>query len=434
MSDPGKADVDDAPRRPATFRDVFRIREFRALFGTFVLSTVGDELARVAVTVLVYHRTNSPLLSAITFAIGYLPWLLGGPLLAALADRLPRHRVLIGTDVARAVLVATMAIPGMPLALMLVLLLLVSLGGPPFESARSALQADILDADRYTVASSVTNVFLQITQVVGFLVAGVLVAAVHPSAALLFDAATFAVSAVWLAGRLQRRPPPAADAGGRASLWRDAVAGLRYIARTPRLRAIIALLWAGTMFGNAPEGLVAPFVKQLGQNSAAVGVLLAANPLGVTVAALAIARLVRPERRERLIAPLVVLSLAPLALAGLIAQVAGPGRLTFGVVVALLFVSGLGAAWAIPLNVSFMQAVPSSHRGRAFGVAVSGLYGAQGVGVLAAGALAEGLPPGGVVAASGVLGLLAVVLPLLSFCRTGPTVAGPRPAAGASVS
>ena len=60
----------EADRRPATFRDVFGVREFRALFGTFVLSSVGDELARVALTVLVYRRTGSPLLSAITFAIG----------------------------------------------------------------------------------------------------------------------------------------------------------------------------------------------------------------------------------------------------------------------------------------------------------------------------------------------------------------------------
>jgi MFS family permease len=62
--------------------------------------------------VLVYRRTNSPLLSALTFAIGFLPWLLGGPVLSALADRLPRHRVLIAGDTARAVLLAVMAIPG----------------------------------------------------------------------------------------------------------------------------------------------------------------------------------------------------------------------------------------------------------------------------------------------------------------------------------
>jgi MFS family permease len=420
------------PGRPATVREVFAVREFRALFGTFVLSTIGDELARVALTVLVYQRTSSPLLSAITFAIGYLPWLLGGPVLSALADRLPRHRVLIVADVARAVLVAAMALPGVPLPALLVLLLLVSLGAPPFESARSALQADLLDPDRYAVASSVTNITMQLTQVLGFVLAGALVAVVDPAVALVFDAATFAVSAAWLAARLRRRPAPTADSAPR-TLWQDTGDGLRLIARTPRLRAIVLLLWTATLFTTAPEGLVAPFARELGQGSASVGVLLAANPLGVTLGGLVVARFLRPDRRERVIAPLVVLALAALALAGVVAEVAGPGRPVFAAVVALSFVSGLGAAWAIPLNVSFVQAVAPSHRGRAFGVAVSGLSGAQGIGVLAAGALAEELPPGGVVAVCGGLGLLAVVLPLLAFARSRPGVASPCPAAGASV-
>ena len=134
MTDAGSAAV--APCPPGHLPRVFAITEWRALFATFLLSTVGDELARVALTVLVYARTGSPLLSALTFAISYVPWVLGGPVLSALADRLPRHRVLIGTDVARAVVVAVMAIPGLPLPVLLVLLFLVSLGAPPFESAR----------------------------------------------------------------------------------------------------------------------------------------------------------------------------------------------------------------------------------------------------------------------------------------------------------
>ena len=58
--------------------------------------------------------------------------------------------------------------------------------------------------------------------------------------------------------------------------------------------------------------------------------------------------------------PLVVLSLAPILAGGLVAFLAGPGSLPFAVLVALLFVSGLGASWLIPLNVSFVQAVPSA--------------------------------------------------------------------------
>src|SRR3954468_23605172 len=180
---PSEGTVAGAPERPATFREVFAVREFRPLFGTYLLSTAGDELARVALTVLVYQRTASPLLSALTFAIGHLPWLLGGPVLSTLADRLPRHRVLIATDTVRALLLGVMAIPGMRLEVLLALLFLVSLCAPPFESARSALMADVLEGDRYAVATSLTNITLQLAQVFGFVLAGALVATLNPSAA-----------------------------------------------------------------------------------------------------------------------------------------------------------------------------------------------------------------------------------------------------------
>jgi MFS family permease len=421
--------------RQATFREVFAVREFRPLFGTFLLSTAGDELARVALTVLVYQRTSSPLLSALTFAIGHLPWLLGGPFLSTLADRLPRHRVLIATDVARAVVLAGMAIPGTPLPVLLALLFLVSLCAPPFESARSALMADVLDGDRYAVATSLTNITLQLAQVVGFLAAGALVAVLSPSAALLIDAATFAVSATWLWAGLKRRPAPTADVGGPRSLWRDTGDGLRLIGRSPRLLAIMGVLWVATMFTYAYEGVAAPLVEELGSGpTAAIGILLAANPLGVAVGGLVLARLVPPDRRERLVVPLVVLSLTPILAAGLVALLTAPGTLPFAVVVGLLFVSGLGSSWLIPLNVSFVRAVPSAYRGRAFGVAVSGLYGVQAIGALGAGLGAEGVSASGVLALLGGLGLIAVAPALIAYRRTRGSVAAGAPGEGPSQS
>lgn len=422
MNARAEAEHSPAPERSATFGDAFAVAEFRPLFGSFLLSTIGDELARVALTVLVYERTDSPVLAAVAFGISYLPWLLGGPLLSTLADRLPRHRVLIATDALRAVLVAAMAVPGMPLPVLLCLLFLVALCAPPFDSARSALMADVLTGDRYAVATSLTNISLQLAQVVGFVAGGALIAALQPSVALLIDAATFVLSAVWLSLRLQRRPAPSGEPVH--SVWRDTVEGLRLISGSPRLLAIIGVLWVGSLFAFGPEGVAAPLVAQLGNGSAAVGILLAANPLGATLGGVAIARLVRPDLRERLIPGLVVLSLAPVLAAGLVAATAGPGALPFAVVVALLFVSGLGAAWLIPLNVSFVQAVPAPFRGRAFGVAVTGLNGVQGIGVLLAGLAAEGMSPAGVLVLSGGVGLLAVVVPLVALVRTRGHMAG----------
>lgn len=60
------------------FRDVFAVAEFRALWIAQLLSVVGDQLARVALTVLVYDRTRSALLASVTFVVSIVPTFFGG--------------------------------------------------------------------------------------------------------------------------------------------------------------------------------------------------------------------------------------------------------------------------------------------------------------------------------------------------------------------
>lgn len=94
--------------RQATYRDVFAIGEFRALWLAQALSFIGDQLAQVALAVLVYDTTGSALLTAVVYALTYLPPIVGGPVLSVLADLLPRRRVMIACDLVRALLVALM--------------------------------------------------------------------------------------------------------------------------------------------------------------------------------------------------------------------------------------------------------------------------------------------------------------------------------------
>jgi hypothetical protein len=217
-------------------------------------------------------------------------------------------------------------------------------------------------------------------------------------------------------------------------VWRDTGAGIRLIAGTPRLLAIIGVLWVTTLFANAADGVATPLIDELGRSTLSLGVLLAANPLGATIGGLVVARLLRPSLRERLVPFLVVLSVAPMLVAGLVIGAVGPGTATYAAVVALMFAAGFGASWSIPLNVSFVQAVPPAYRGRAFGVAVTGLYGMSGIGVLAAGMAAEGLPASAVVALIGGVGVLAVLPPLVAYVRTRGHMAGPGAAEGPSES
>lgn len=81
--------------RRAGFLEVLAVREFRALWAAELLSITGDQLARVGLAVLVFARTSSASLTALTYALTFLPALLGGVLLGGLADRFPRRGVMI---------------------------------------------------------------------------------------------------------------------------------------------------------------------------------------------------------------------------------------------------------------------------------------------------------------------------------------------------
>src|SRR4051812_47710245 len=125
--------------RAVGFRDVLAVTEFRALFSAQLVSVTGDQLARVALSILVYDRTNSPGWAALTYALTFLPDLVGGPLLSGLADRHPPRTVMVLADVLRALAVAVMAAPGLPLPAGGGLLVGVPLFNPGWDSARAAV-------------------------------------------------------------------------------------------------------------------------------------------------------------------------------------------------------------------------------------------------------------------------------------------------------
>jgi len=326
---------------------------------------------------------------------------IGGPFLSAFADRLRRRSVLVGSDLARGIVVACLAIPGLPLWLTLLMLFASSLFAPPFESARSALMPDVLTGDRYAVGTSITNISTQVAQVLGFIGGGVLVLAISPRGALLVNAATFFISAILVRWGVQDRPPAGGHTGLPTSLWQETVEGLRVLTRNKALLHIVGLLWVGQLFLTAPEGIAVPFVAEFGYGAVAVGLFLAANPVGLIIGAVVIGRLCPPDLRERLTYPLALFSVLPLIAAGLADN--------FVVVLVMFVLSGFGASYLIPLNVSFVGSVPAAFRGRAFGAAVTGLSACQGLAIVGAGAAAERISPSAVVTWSGVLGLMAML-------------------------
>lgn len=386
----------------ATYSTVFANREFRALWVADLVSMTGDQLARVALAVLVYDRTGSALITGAVYALSFLPWLVGGPLLAGLADRLPRRQVMIVSDLARAVLVGLMALPGIPLAVLSGLLFVVILFEAPFLAARAATIPDIFPDDRYVLASAVGTLTIQGAQVGGFLFGGVLVATVGPRTALGVDALTFLLSAAVLALAVRNRPAAAPVSAGERGRWRtDLTAGIRLVFGDPWLRRLALLGWLATFY-IVPEGLVAPYANAIGAGPAAIGLLFAAYPIGSIVGAVVYSRFTAPADRLRRMGSLAVLSCAPLVLC-----VLDPGLWW---TVALWCVGGLGSAYQLAANQAFVTAVPAAARGQAMGLVQAGLIALQGVAVLVAGAVAERIAPHLVVAAAGLLGVVVALL------------------------
>lgn len=405
------------PDRPARFREVFAVNEFRMLWLAHVQSVVGDQLARVALSILVFDRTGSPAWAALTYAMTILPNLAGGALLSGLADRFPRRTVMVVADVARAVLVALMALPGQSVIVMVVLLAVVQVLFAPFSAARNAVVPKVLDGDRYVVGVAIMRTTDQLGMVVGFGAGAALVTALGTHTTLFMDAATFAVSALLVSlGVRLHRPPATSDSRTARTWWHSLRAGFGMVSGDRRLRALVGLACVSGFY-VVPEGLAVPYASQIHAGTAGVGILLAANPVGAVLGMIVLKSL-RPGWRLRLMGPLAVATCAillPTAWAPVLA------------VSAVLWVAnGLFSAYDMVANATFVQIVPDASRGQAIGLASAAMQGAQGLGVVVGGLIAQAITPAVVIGWAAIAGTVAALMAATAWARA----ASPLPQAG----
>ncbi len=372
----GRVTVKRAVPPRATFRDVFAIREFRAVFFAELLSVAGDRLALVALTLLVYDRTRSPLLAAITYAAGYLPWVIGGLFLAGLADRRPRRSVMVTCDAVRAVLVGTMAAPHVPLAALVALLFAATMFAPPFESARAAITPDILQGERYALGTAALQTTMLGAEVTGAVGGGLAVAFIGVRPSLGIDAATFVLSGLLIGLGVRARPAAASPDTATESALAQLRGGFGLVFGNPALRTLLLLGWL-VAFYTIPQAVAAPYVHRLGGGPIATGVVLASTVLTTTIATPLFTRFVRPRRRLALMGPLAVMTCATLVLTAL-----RPG---LAVSLVIFSASAAFGIYQIAANTAFVVRVPNERRAQAFGIANMGVIVGQGAAFVAAG-------------------------------------------------
>ncbi len=176
--------------------------DFRFLVGASTASQVGDWSARLALALLIFERTDSPTAVGLVAALLVLPWLGPGQWLAVQGDRLDRRRLLVICDLTRGLVFLLIGSLDLPIPVLLGLVVIAATIDPVFEANRSALIIDIVPDDDYAVAIQTSHAINQGSQLAGFAVGGLLVAALGASGALALNGVTFLLSA-WLMSRIR---------------------------------------------------------------------------------------------------------------------------------------------------------------------------------------------------------------------------------------
>lgn len=382
--------------RRTTYTDVFRVGEYRTLFAVQMLRMIGMSVQVLALTVLVYARTESALMSAVTFGIGFVPQGIGGLLLNSIGERVPPRVLIAGYALVRAVMAVTLALTPLPVSVMLGLVFAVSLFAPVAMSGITALLPEILPGDRYVLGRSLFSITSSTTQIVGLALGGTLVAIVTPRGALLITATTALLVALVTRLGLHARPSRGHDGG---SLVGNSWAANRRLLGDRRIRGVLLAMWLPVFCLVGAESLVVAYLGAAGFSARVTGPVLAALPVGMAVGEVVVGRAFRPATRDRLAFPLALLLTGPLL--GFLAR---PGP---AVAAALTLAAGCGIGYQLSMHARFVDVVPERSRGEAFALQSAGLMAGQGISAAAFGAATALVPIHVAMATAGALGLVA---------------------------
>ena len=376
----------------ATYSAVLRQPEMKSVLLAHAVSLVGSVAAEVALSVLVFQRTASPFLSSLTLACGFVPQGVSALLLSGHVDRFRPRQLMVTCDLVCAGLVAGMVVPRTPVVVLLLLAAGIGLVTPLFMGSRAALLADVLEGETFVAARSLLRLLSQSALLLGFAVGGLALAVVGSRELLVVDAVSFVASAALL--RWGTSEHPARAVGVRPSV-RDGLRAAGQLLHEPVLRRLLLLTWIPAALFCSVDAMATPDAHARGRD---VGFLLAAAALG-TIAAEWLGVRVGLARRSRLVLPVALIT--GFALLGYAAHP------RVAVAVALNAIGALGGAIGQWVDKSLVDHLDEKVRGRLFALQGGLLMAVQGVGIAAAGALAEIVAPYQVLAGAGALSLVA---------------------------
>jgi MFS family permease len=364
----------------ATTASVYGLKDFRRLWFSEVVSKAGSNLTEVALAALAFRLAGDKTLAyAGVLLVDLLPAALLGWMGGLIADRWDRRRLLLGVNVVRGLLVASIPVVGM-LWWACVAVFLSQLGAVAYRPAVKAVIPEAVGSDRILAANAALEVGISAVDIPAYLLGAALLLRIGLVPTFWGDGASFLAAAAAVAGlsrSIGRTGAPERRSAPHGVL-EDVRAGIRYHSEHRVLLRLLVLFMLGAFGLVGVNVLSAAFVHDvLRRPEGMLGWLLAALAAGRWLAGWVMNRLAPPPRAY----PLWVWRGFASAAVWLLLLAAAPG-----LPLAVLLFMGLGLAnglLVVPLNAWIQGMVPLAMRGRVYAARATGLAwaGAASVGV-----------------------------------------------------
>jgi MFS family permease len=374
-------------RTLARIRDrtaVFGNARYRLLFTATLGSGVGTYAATIALTADIASRTHSTWWVALLYVVTFLPSIVVGLVIGPLIDRLSRKMLIVASDVVRLGVFVVLPFAEHP-APMIVLATAAGIANSFFRPAVLAGVPNLVDEEELDAATTLLQGTDWLAVAIGPVIAGTLVSLSGADLVYWLNATTFLLSAILIV-RIPGRLLQSAQGVTRGH-WRDLRDGFAAFRSSTALRVALyglGLTMIATGLVNVSEFFLAK--RSLGTGAFGFGLLWTGSGVGLVAGSIVVGFLLR----RRNVLDLYMYAFVPLTI-GIIGAAAAP---TIWIAAAAMVVTGFGDGLAFPMTILIVQRYTSDHlRGRAFTVIISIHNAMLGVGMVAAGALTEGVGP-----------------------------------------
>jgi MFS family permease len=384
--------------------------DYARLWLAQVVSLLGDWFNTIVMSALVSRYSGGSGLAVSAFLLArFIPPLVIGPFAGVLADRFDRKRLLIFSDVSRALVVLLLLFATSPdtLWLIYVLTIIQFALSSIFEPGRNAIMPSLLRQEDLVLGNTLGSVTWSAMLAIGAIAGGVVAAVFGTSIALLIDAATFAVSALLIA---QIKTRPGEYRSGESHSERGLIDGLRYARQHPST-AVVLLIKLGQSLGNV-DALMIIYATELfviGEGgTTSLSIMYAAFGIGAVVGPIILNRFndgsVCTMRR------LIIVGFISISIGWLVFS----GASSLAIVAAALILRAMGGSstWTYS-SVILQKSVPDRFLGRIFSLDMVGFQFASVISTLATGLLVDSFGTDQVrqiVLGMGVISLIPLIL------------------------